>query len=236
MKMRKKMRKLLAVGLLAVAASIAVPGTASAEDPGKKFGKELVECIETALHDNAADIKKKDYGAFERALDDCKKAPSLITPAVSEMIWGGLAFLIVLLLLIKFAFPALKKGVKAREEKIRSDLEGAERVRQEAEDERARYQAQLGDARSEANRIVEDARQAADRIRNETVSRAEQEAADVRSRANDDIQAARERAMADLRAQVANMSVELAEKIVERSIDRSAQEQLIESYISSVGS
>jgi F-type H+-transporting ATPase subunit b len=235
MKMRQKMRKLLVVGLLAVAASIAVPGTASA-DPGKKFGKELVDCIETALHDNAAAIKKKDYQGFENALDDCKKSKSLITPAVSEMIWGGLAFLIVLLLLIKFAFPALRKGVKAREEKIRSDLEGAERVRQEAEDERARYQAQLADGRADANRIVEDARAAADRIRQETVTRAEQEAADIRSRANDDIEAARERAMADLRAQVANMSVELAEKIVERSIDRSAQEQLIESYISSVGS
>jgi F-type H+-transporting ATPase subunit b len=236
MKMRKKMRKLFAGGLLAVAVTIALPGTASAEDPGKKFGKELVECVEAALHDNAADVEKKDYQGFERALEDCKKAPSLITPAVPEMIWGGLAFLIVLLLLIKFAFPALRKGVKAREEKIRSDLEGAERVRQEAEDERARYQAQLGDARAEANRMVEEARQAADRIRNETVSRAEQEAADIRSRATDDIEAARARAMADLRAQVANMSVELAEKIVERSIDRSAQEQLIESYISSVGS
>ena len=61
-------RKLLAVGLLAVAASIAVPGAASAEDPGKKFGKELVECVENALDDNAADIEKDDYtGLRERA-------------------------------------------------------------------------------------------------------------------------------------------------------------------------
>jgi F-type H+-transporting ATPase subunit b len=230
-----KMRKLLAVGLLAVAASLAVPATASAEDPGKLFGKELVECVENALHDNAADIKKKAYSSFENALDDCKKSKSIITPAVSEIIWGGLAFLIVLALLVKFAFPALKKGVKAREEKIRSDLEGAERARQEAEDERARYQAQLSDARGEANRIVEEARQAAERVRQDVTSRAEQEATAIRNRANDDIAAARERAVADLRAQVANISIELAEKIVERSIDRSAQEQLIESYITSVG-
>jgi len=231
-----RIRKLLAAALIAVAASLALPSAAFAEDPGKKFGKELVECVEAALHDHEGEIAKKDYLGFENALEDCKKAPSLITPAVSEMIWGGLAFLIVLLLLAKFAFPALKKGVKAREEKIRSDLEGAEHARQEAEEERARYQAQIADARGEANRIVEEARVAADQVRQDLTSRAEQEAAQIRARATDDIQAARERALADLRAQVADISIELAEKIVERNIDRSAQEQLIESYISSVGS
>jgi F-type H+-transporting ATPase subunit b len=231
-----KTRKLLAVGLVTGAALFAVSGTAHAEDPGKKFGKELVECVETALHDNEGEIAKKDYSGFETALEDCKKAPSLITPAVSEMIWGGLAFLIVFALLVKFAFPALKKGVKAREEKIRSDLEAAERARQEAEEERAQYQAQLADSRGEANRIVEEARAAAEQVRQDLTSRAEQEAAQIRTRAADDIQAARERVLADLRVQVANVSIELAEKIVEQSIDRAAQEQLIESYIASVGS
>ena len=230
-----RLRNLLAVGLVAGAASFALSGTASAEDPGKKFGKELVECVETALHDNEGDIAKKDYSGFEKALEDCKKAPSLITPAVSEMIWGGLAFAIVLGLLVKFAFPALKKGVKAREEKIRTDLESAERARQEAEEERSRYQAQLADARGEANRIVEEARAAAEQVRTDVTGRAEQEAADIRSRANDDIRAARDRAMSDLRGQVADISIELAEKIVERNLDRSTQEQLIESYIASVG-
>ena len=231
-----KTRKLLAIGLIAGAALFAVTGTAHAEDPGKKFGKELVECVESALTEHRAEIKKKDYQGFENALDDCKKAASIITPAVPEIIWGGLAFLIVLALLVKFAFPALKKTVKAREEKIRSDLEGAEHARQEAEEERARYQAQLADARSEANRMVEEARAAAEQVRQDVTARAEQEAAQIRARAADDIQAARERALSDLRGQVANISIELAEKIVERSIDRSAQEQLIESYISSVGS
>ena len=230
-----RIRTLLAAAVIAVAASLALPSPAFAEDPGKKAGKHLVECVESALHDNEGDIAKKDYQGFENALEDCKKAPSLITPAVSEMIWGGLAFLIVLLLLIKFAFPALRKGVKAREEKIRSDLEGAEHARQEAEEERARYQSQLADARGEANRIVEEARAAAEQVRQDLTSRAEQEAAQIRTRAADDIQAARDRAMSDLRGQVADISIELAEKIVERSIDRSAQEQLIESYISSVG-
>ena len=228
-------RKSLATALLALLAVIALPSAAFAQDPGVKAGEHLVECVEDALADNAGDIEAEDYEGFENALEDCKKAPSLITPAVSEIVWGGLAFLIVFFLLAKFAFPALKKGVKAREEKIRSDLEAAEKARQEAEDERAKYQASLADARGEANRMVEEAREAAERVRQETISRAESDAAEIRTRASEDIGLARDRAMADLRTQVADSSIELAEKIVERNIDRSTQEQLIESYISSVG-
>jgi F-type H+-transporting ATPase subunit b len=228
-------RRALGTALLALLAVIALPSVASAQDPGEKAGEHLLHCIEDAIADNEADIEKKDYAGFENAVEDCKKAPSLITPAVPEMIWGGLAFLIVFLLLVKFAFPALKKGVKAREEKIRSDLEAAEKARQEAEDERAKYQKSLADARGEANRIVEEAREAAERVRQDTIARAEADAAEIRSRAAEDIGLARDRAMADLRSQVADISIELAEKIVERNIDRSTQEQLIESYISSVG-
>jgi F-type H+-transporting ATPase subunit b len=229
-------RKLFAATALGLLVALAVPGVAYAEDPGAHQAEELFECIETATKDTAADRAAGDFKPYKNAVEDCKKAPSLITPAVPEMIWGGLAFLIVFFLLVKFAFPALKKGVKAREEKIRSDLEAAEKARQEAEDERAKYQASLADARGEANRLVEEAREAAERVRTETIARGEQEAASIRERATEDIALARDRATADLRAQVASISIELAEKIVERNIDPSTQEQLIESYISSVGS
>jgi F-type H+-transporting ATPase subunit b len=228
-------RKLVAAAALGLLVALALPGAAHAQDPGTKAGEHLVECVEDALSENAAEIRDEDYNGFENALEDCKKAPSLITPAVPEMVWGGLAFLIVFILLVKFAFPALKKGVKAREEKIRSDLEAAEKARLEAEEERARYQTSLADSRGEANRLVEEAREAAERVRQETIARAEADAAEIRTRASEDIGLARDRAMADLRTQVADISIELAEKIVERNIDRSTQEQLIESYISSVG-
>ncbi len=230
-----RIRRFLVAGLLGVLAVVAVPQVASAEDPGTKVGKELVECVESALHDNEAAIAKQDYKGFENALEDCKKATSLFTPALPELIWGGIAFLIVAFALMKFAFPALKKGLKAREEKIRSDLEGAEQARQDAESEKVRYQAQLADARGEASRIVEEARQAAESVRTEVMAKAEADAAEVRQRANEDIQLARERAMSDLQHQVGEISIGLAEKIVERNIDPATQADLVESYINSVG-
>jgi len=231
-----RIRRFLVAGLLGLLAVLVVPHAAfAAGDPGKKSGEELVTCVKTALHDNAAAIDKKDYKGFENSLQNCKKATSLFTPALPEMIWGAIAFLIVLFVLMKYAFPALKKGLKAREEKIRSDLEGAEHARQDAEAERLRYQAQIADARGEANRIVEEARTAAETVRADLLGKAETDAAEVRARANEDIRLARERAMSDLQHQVGDISIGLAEKIVERSIDPATQADLVESYINSVG-
>ena len=97
------------------------------------------------------------------------------------------------------------------------------------------YQAQLADARGEAGRIIDEARQDADRVRRELVARAEEEANDVRARAQADVALQRERALAELRTDVANLSIQLAERIVERNLDRTTQMQLVDSFIDQVG-
>ena len=65
----------------------------------------------------------------------------------------------------KFGVPAVKNMEKAREDRIRNDLEGAEKAKTEAEAEKAQYHAQLADAENEAGRIIEEARQAAEQVR-----------------------------------------------------------------------
>lgn len=226
-----RIRRFLVAGLLAAGVVAAMPSVASA---ATDHNQEVFDCVESAIKDNTTG-KTVDYAAFKNSLDDCNKAKSLVSPALPEVFWGGIAFLIVLAVLMKFAFPALKKGLKDREDKIRDDLESASRAREEAEAEAAQYRAQIGDARSEGNVIVEEARADAERIRREVVARAETEAADIRERAQEDIRLAQERAVSDLRAQVADMSIGLAEKVVEHNLDRDTQIALIESYINSVG-
>jgi F-type H+-transporting ATPase subunit b len=230
-----RIRTLLAGGLLAATVLIAVPTPAFAADPGTSAGKDLVACVNKALKDNETAIAKSQYTGFQNAIDDCRKATSLFTPAAPELIWGSIAFVIVAAALMKFAFPAMKKGLKAREEKIRGDLESAERAREEAEESRREYERRLSEARTEATHLIEAAHQDAERVRQELLQRAEADASDVRTRAQDDIRLATERAMSDLRTRVTDMSVELAERIVEQSLDRDTQVALVESYIDSIG-
>jgi F-type H+-transporting ATPase subunit b len=163
------------------------------------------------------------------------KAKNPIVPETKEIIWAVVAFFILFFLLAKFAWPAIKKASQDREDKIRGDLEHAESVRTQADNELKGYQAQLADARNEAGRIIEEARQSADQVRKDLIARAEADAAEIRARASDDIKGASERAMADIQAKVSDLSIELAERIVRHSLDRDTQIQLIENYINEVG-
>ncbi len=168
--------------------------------------------------------------------DDCQQAPSPLKPSNNEIIWGSAAFLVLLVAMFKWGVPAVKNMEKAREDRIRTDLETAEQAKAEGEASLTQYRSQLAEARAEAQRIVDEARQSAESVRKELVARAEADANEIRSKASDDIRLATERAKVDLQRQVATMSVELAGRIVERNLDQGTQQQLIDSYIASVGS
>lgn len=167
--------------------------------------------------------------------EDCLKAPSPILPATNELVWGILSFAILFVLLAKFGFPAVKKGMDARADRIRTDLDEASAARDEASSILDQYQRQLADAKSEASRIIDAARQDADKIRQDLHRQAEAEVSSIRQRASDDIAAQAERVKAGLRAEMAQISIELAEKVVERSLDRDTNLALIESFITQAG-
>jgi len=212
-----RIRLLIAATAIALVGVVATPGVAQA----KPKGTAEEECIKL-LEDG-------------KTIDDCQKAPNLILPATNEIVWGGLAFVVLLLVMWKYALPPVRNLMKQREDRIRDDLERAEQARTEAEGELANYRRQVADARNEAARIIEEARQSADEVKRQIQSQAEADAAAIRARAQEDIRLATERAQADLQGRVAELSIELAEKIVERNLDRDTQLALVESYIGQVG-
>jgi F-type H+-transporting ATPase subunit b len=212
-----RIRLFIAAAVIALVGVVAIPGVAHAQ-PAGDAEEECIELLEDG-----------------KEIDDCQEAPSLILPETNEIIWGGGAFLILLVLMWKFALPPVRNMMKRREDRIREDLERAESARVEAEEELAQYRRQLADARGEASRIIEEARQSADEVKRQVRAQADEEAADIRTRAQEDAQLAANRAQADLQARVADLSIELAEKIVERNLDRETQLALVESYIGQVG-
>jgi F-type H+-transporting ATPase subunit b len=212
-----RIRVLIAACGLAVLALLVTPGVAHAQ-PASEAEEHCIELLEEG-----------------KKIDDCQEAPSLILPETNEIIWGGLAFLVLLLVMWKYALPPVRNMMKQREDRIREDLERAEQARTEAEGELANYRRQVAEARNEAARIIEEARQSADEVKRQIQAQAEADAAEIRTRAQEDIRLATDRAQADLQGRVADLSIELAEKIVERNLDRDTQLALVESYIGQVG-
>lgn len=159
----------------------------------------------------------------------------LLLPATSELIAGILAFLIIGYFVWKWVFPTLTKTLEARQDAVRGELSAAEGAKVEAEKLREDYREQVAGARDEANRIVEEARQAGETIRADIVAKAEQEAEAIKARARDDLVGERERASAAIQREVASLSLDVAEKVIAGSLDREAQQVLVEQYISDLG-
>jgi F-type H+-transporting ATPase subunit b len=164
------------------------------------------------------------------------KAKNPILPEGKEILWAAISFVLVFSLLAWKAWPAIRTALKARQDKIGEDLDKAEAARMEAESSLEDYKRQLAEARNDASRIIEEARLQAEGVRQERVAAVEGEIAELRARAAEDIRLATQRAMGDLQGRVAELSIELAEKVVERNLDRDTQTALIESYINQVGS
>ena len=158
-----------------------------------------------------------------------------ILPATNEIIWGTLAFLVLVVLMSKLAYPSVKSAMDARTEHIRTAIDDADRTRSEAQTVLVDYQRQVADAKGEAARIIEEARQTADSLKRDLTVRAEAEAAELRQRNAAQIAAERDRVMAELQGQVATLAIELAEKVVGGSLDQQRSMQLIEAYINDVG-
>ena len=157
-----------------------------------------------------------------------------ILPEADELIFGSLAFIVVFVVLARYAFPRLNKGLKDRQEKIRGDLERAEGARNEAESSLQRYERQLQEARAEAGTIVEDARKTAEQMRRDLLARAEDESRQIVARAQEEIRAERDRAIQELRVTLAETSVDLAARVVGESLDRERQIRLVDEYIDEV--
>ena len=214
-------RRLVTIGALAVLGIVAWAAPAGAAE-GDVAGHAEEECIHIL----------EDGGT----VDECQEAPSLIFPEKNEIIWGGLAFLIILAALWKFGLPAINKAMDARTERIRSSLDEAEKAKTDAESLQAGYQRQVNEARSEAARIVEEARQQADAVRRDLTQRAEAEAQDLRRRNAEQLEAERTRVLGELRGQVAVLAVDAAERVVRANLDSEANRRLVEDYINNLSS
>jgi F-type H+-transporting ATPase subunit b len=228
---------IVAVGLVALVAWAPAAHAGEAPTLTAEQQAELTHEAETLAQENggtefdAECVKTLVEGG---KVDDCQEAPSPILPETSELVWGVISFVVLLGALWKFAYPGLKKGMEGRTERIRSDLDAADGAKAEAEQVLTDYRAQLADAKGEAGRIIEEARQAADALKRDAESRLQAELAELRTRAQADIEASKAQAIADLRGEVANLAIGAAEIVVQRSLDRQSQTQLVEDYINQV--
>ena len=159
---------------------------------------------------------------------------TLITPTTGLMIWTLVTFVVVLIVLRRYAFGPIQQMLDARRQAIVADLDAAESARTEAQEALAEYRQQLAEARKEAGKIVEDARRVGDERRTAAVAELEAEKARLMRQTQEEIRAETRQALNAIKQQVANLAVAATEKVVRARLDEAEQRRLIEEALADV--
>ena len=150
-------------------------------------------------------------------------------------IWTLVTFVILLVLLKKFAFKPIAQALDSRGQKIKQSLDDAEKSRADAKKLMDDYQKQISEARNEAGKVIEEARQLGERVRKEVVEKANSEASAVAQRAQEEIVRQKEKGIQELKDTVANLSVQIASKVIEKEVNEATHRQLIDNLIKDLG-
>jgi len=146
---------------------------------------------------------------------------------VGNAIWTLVIFVIVVVVLGKFAWGPVLGLLKQREDFIHKSLSDAKRDGDEAEARLKEYAARLQTAQTEAVGIIEEARRDAERLRQELRERAKSEADTMIKNAERQIDLQTTRAVQQIRQEAVDLSVTIASKILERNISKEDNEKLI---------
>ena len=156
----------------------------------------------------------------------------LVTPGIGLIFWTTLFFLILLFILGKFAWPAILTAIRARNESIRQALDSAEKAKEEMAKLQADNQKILAEAKAERDAMMKEAKHLKDKLIADAKEQASEEARKLVASARESIQAEKKAAINDLKEQVANLSLDIAEKILKKELeDSKAQKELINTLI-----
>ena len=184
--------------------------------------------------DAFTDIATFVLAAAEHGAAEEEGGSFLVSPNVGLMLWTLIAFGVSMLILKKFAFPAIGEALDKRAATIDESLNAAVRTKEEAEELLEEYRARLKEAREQAEDIVARSRKAADTTLEEAKSAAQEYGEEQRAATIKEIEAAKQLALDDIRKEVADLTVIATEKVTRKSLDGDDHRRLIEEALSEV--
>jgi len=155
---------------------------------------------------------------------------------IGHSIWTIVIFLVLLLVLRKFAWKPIATSLDAREKSIRESLEKAEQARAEVAGSLQKQKEILDQARAQAAAMAEQARATAEKTKEEVVTQARNEAKAVMDRGLRELRLQQEAAAAELRRQTVDLALAAAQKVVRRSLSEADHRQLAEEAVKEAGS
>jgi F-type H+-transporting ATPase subunit b len=152
----------------------------------------------------------------------------LVSPNVGLMIWTLLAFLLAMLVLRKYAWPAITEALDKRQQAIEESIDVAERTRTEADRLLEEYRERLAEARQQADDIVLRARKTAENNEAESLAEARRKREEMMAQTRRDIEQETRRAIGQIRREVADLTVIATEKVARKTLNDDDHRRLID--------
>jgi F-type H+-transporting ATPase subunit b len=157
-------------------------------------------------------------------------------PMLGNIIVVSGSFLILMLLLKHFAWGPISDILKKREDKIANDLDSAEQSRVKAAKLEQEREQQMLASRSDAADIIKNAKESGELSRQNILKETQEEVARLKTKAQSDIKLERDTALSTVKDDVADLSLQIAEKILNKELSPEMHESLINQYIEGLGS
>jgi F-type H+-transporting ATPase subunit b len=159
----------------------------------------------------------------------------LIYPGLGLIFWMTLSFLLLLFILKKFAWKPILQSIHQREKKIDEALHAADLAREEMKKLQIDNEKLLRDAKVEREKIMAEARELKEKILDEARQKGNEEAQRMKEAARDAIRYEKMSALTDLKNQVALLSIDIAEKVLEQDLEVSdKQKKLINNLLDEI--
>ena len=147
------------------------------------------------------------------------------------LIWSIINFLVFLFIFIKIGYKPIKQSMKAREDKINTSIENADKANKKAQELLEESQNKLDNAQKEMSEIVNNGKKQAESHIQKAKDEADKIKKDKLDEAIKQIEMSKQNAINELRNEVADLVIMTTEKLLEEKLDASKDKKLIESYI-----
>jgi F-type H+-transporting ATPase subunit b len=174
--------------------------------------------------------------AFAAEEGESKVGLGLLIPELTEFIPMLIGFIVLWIVLAKFAWKPFIGMIDKRTATIKDSLEKSEQARIESVELMEQQKAQLDAARQQAAQIIADAKSAAEMTRKDIETRAAEEAEGILSRARATIESEKQAALAELRTSVADLSVSVAGRLIGDDLGDAEHRRIVERYVLEAGS
>jgi F-type H+-transporting ATPase subunit b len=157
--------------------------------------------------------------------------PNLLEIRYDLGLWSIIVFVVLFLVLRKFAWGPILKGLKKREHDIASGIEEAKRVRDEMAKQRAEFERQIAEANLQIPKLMEEARRHGEQLKEEMRAQAMADIQAERQRLRREIDTARDQALQEIWTQAANLAKVISERAIRRSLSPEDQYRLNEAAL-----